>query len=240
VKRSQQPVLVYFFVRGTELCQQFEEGVLAEADVVAATREFVCTRVNAGRLPEVAQQFDVRGAPTVLLLDAAGNELGRAVGLAAKSKLLAQLAELSRHRQPVRAARQLALREPGNVLANWQAAQGYLEEGREELADPFLRNVIAHDEENRYGYTDRALFALAFTLGRRGHYVQSVIGFERLLEKWPRCQDKDKALYCLGLNRLALGRKEPGRVALEELVREFPNSGAVPSAKQVLEKLGGK
>jgi periplasmic divalent cation tolerance protein len=239
-KRAQQPVLVYFFVRGTELCQQFEEGVLAEPDVVTATREFVCTRVNAGRQPEVAQQLDVRGAPTVLLLDAAGHELGRAVGLMAKAKLAAQLAEASRRKAPVRAARQLALREPGNVLANWQAAQGYLDEGREDLADPFLRNVIAHDEGNRYGYTDRALFALAFTLGRRGQYAQSVIGFERLLAKWPGYPDKDKALYCLGLNRLALGRTAPARAALEELVREFPNSRAVPGAKQVLEKLGGK
>jgi len=108
------------------------------------------------------------------------------------------------------------------------------------LAEPFLRNVINADESNRYGYTDNALFALGFVLGRRGQHAQSAYCMEQLLAKWPEFKDKDKALYCLGLSQLALGQKDKGRATLEKLVSEFPDSATVKSAKSALSKLGDK
>ena len=108
------------------------------------------------------------------------------------------------------------------------------------MAEPHLRNVVEHDAENRYGYTDNAMFALGYCLGRRGEYAQAVYSFEHLLERWPNFKDKDKALYCLGLSQLALGRRDKGRAALEQLLREFPDASVVKSAKAALEKLEAK
>ena len=108
------------------------------------------------------------------------------------------------------------------------------------MAEPNLRNVIGHDEENRYGYTDNAMFALGFVLGKRGQYAQAVYSLKHLIERWPSFKDKDKALYCLGLSQLALGQQEQGRATLEELIREFPDGAVAKAAKQALEKLGSK
>ncbi len=231
-----KPVLAYFGLRGEPLCQQYEDGVLADKSVVDAAQEFVCVRLSL----DEARKHDVRGAPTILVLDDRGNEMSRAAGWMDKSKLLAKLAETRRGKLTFLQARRQALQHPDDVPANWKVAETYLEEGREDLAEPHLRNVIAHDEQNRYGYTDNAMFALGYALGKRGQHAQSAFCMEQLLARWPQFKDKDKALYCLGLSQLATGQKDKGRATLEQLVASFPDSPTLESAKHALEKLADK
>ena len=235
-----KPVLAYFFTHGSEFCEKMEEGLLTDRAVLDEAEKFVCVRLDAAKDADSARKFDVRGAPTILLLDGEGNERSRVTGLVEKSVLLGKLSEARRSKLTFLEARRLALRDPANVQANWKVAETYLEEGREDLAEPNLRNVIGHDEENRYGYTDNAMFALGFVLGKRGQYAQAVYSLKHLIERWPSFKDKDKALYCLGLSQLALGQQEQGRATLEELIREFPDGAVAKAAKQALEKLGSK
>ena len=239
-RQLHKPVLAYFFVRGSEFCQQLEEGVLTDKAVVDAAKEFVCVRIDAGAQADEARKLDVRGAPTILMLDERGNEMGRVAGLVEKGKLVAKMAEASRSKLTFREARRLAQQNPSDVQANWKVAETYLEEGREDLAELHLRNIINHDDQNQYGHTEKALFALAFALGKRGDYGKAAYSFEKLLERWPDFKDKDKALYCLGLSQLALGQKDKGRATLEQLLLEFPESSTSKSAQAALDKLNTK
>jgi tetratricopeptide (TPR) repeat protein len=239
-RELKKPVLAYFFLRDSEFCQKIEEGLFTDRAVLDEAEKFVCARVNAAADAGLARKFDVRGAPTILLLDSEGNEMARVTGLVDKPALLTKLSESRRSKLTFREAKRLASRNPGDVQANWKVAEGYLEDGREDLAEPHLRNVVAHDEENRYGYTDNAMFALGYCLGRRGEYAQAAYSLAHLLERWPNFKDKDKALYCLGLSQLALGRQDKGRAALEQLIREFPDGAIVKSAKVALDKLEAK
>jgi len=149
------------------------------------------------------------------------------------------LAQLAPARQAAE-LRERAQRNPSDATANWKVAEAYMEEGREDLAEPHLRNVIGYDESNRSGHTPDALLALGVVLGHRNRHAQAAYCCEKLLERWPGFARKDKALYCLGLSRLASGQKEKGTAALKQLVREFPESSVVKQAKAALEKAGTK
>jgi periplasmic divalent cation tolerance protein len=239
-RQSRKPVLAYFFVRGSELCQRYEQAVLADQQVVEAAQQFVCVRLNAETQPGEVRRFDVRGAPTVLLLDAQGNETGRVAGLVEPARLLAKIAQARQGRLTFGEARRLALRNPADVQANWKVAETYLDEGRQDLAEPHLRNVIAHDEQNRFGYTDNAMFALGFALGSRGQHAQAAYCMEQLLARWPDFPDADKALYCLGLSQLALGERARAESTFQRLMREHPASPMLPHARAALEKLNAR
>lgn len=234
---GRQPVLVYFRMRRSPLCERFEEGVLRDAAVVDAVQRYVCVRLDVGQATAEVKRYDVRGVPALLLLDSAGAELARLSGVVEKAVLLSRLREVEQGRLTLREARRLAAQNPRDVVANWTVAAAYLDDGREELAEPYLRRVIAADEANRQGYTDDAIFALGFALGRRGEYRQAVFCMEKLLERWPAFKDRDKALYCLGLSQLALGNTAAGRAALEELVQRHPQSSAVAAAQAALTRL---
>ncbi|MEI6085750.1 MAG: HEAT repeat domain-containing protein, partial [Verrucomicrobiota bacterium] len=239
-KASPKPMLVYFFVRGSNLCQQFEDGVLTDKSVAEASRNFTCVRLDAGKAEAESRRLDVRGAPTVLILDGRGNEISRASGQVEKEKLLAKLADAQVSKLTVREARRLAQKNPADVEANWKVAETYLDEGREDLADPYLRNVIDADEANQHGHTGSAIFALGFAFGKAGKHAQSAYCMEQLAAKYPQFKDRDKALYCLGLSEFALGRKDKARATLANLVSEFPDSAAGRAGKQALDKLGAK
>lgn len=239
-RASAKPVLVYFFMRSSDLCQQFEDGVLTDKSVAEASRNFICVRLDVSKAEAETRRLDVRGAPTILLLDGRGNELARASGQVEKEKLLAKLADAQTSKLTIREARRLAQKNPADVAANWKVAETYLDEGREDLADPYLRNVIDADEANQHGHTAAAMFAMGFAFGKNGKHAQSAYCMEQLLAKFPQYKDADKAWYCLGLSQLALGQKDKGRATLAKLAVEFPASGAGKGAKQVLEKLGAK
>ena len=239
-RQLKNPVLAYFFLRDSEYCQKMEEGVLADKAVAAKAEEFVCVRIDASKDSAEARKLDVRGTPTILFLDGEGNEMSRVAGLVGTEQLLEKLDEAKRSKMTFREARRRAMQNPADVQANWKVAETYLEEGSEDLAEPHLRDVIDHDEENQYGYTDKAMFALGFTLGKRGEFAQAAYSFEKLLQRWPEYKDKDKALYCLGLSELAMGQKDKGRARLEQLVNEFPKSSVVASAQAALDKLKKK
>jgi periplasmic divalent cation tolerance protein len=239
-REGQRMVLVYFYVRGAEVCDRFESGVLRDPAVVAATEAFECVRLDVARESAEARRLDVRGAPTILVLDAQGNEVARAGGLTEKDKLIARLQAAQDGAWSFREARRQAQRDPNNVPANWKVAETFLEEGREDLAESYLRNVIGADEANRHGHTDQAMFALGYTYGKAGKHAAAVYCLEQLLHRFPQYPGRDKALYCLALSQLATGQKDKGRATLTTLVTEFPASAVANAGRQALQKLGEK
>ncbi|MCS7048485.1 MAG: tetratricopeptide repeat protein [Verrucomicrobiae bacterium] len=234
-----KPLLVYVRVLPSEPCRQFEEGVLRHREVVDAAQGFVPVRLDGVRDADDVRALDVRGAPTLVLLDASRQELDRISGLVDPATVAARLREAQRGRMTFREARRAASQNPQDVQANWQVAQAYLEQGREDLAIPHLRNVVKHDESNQWGNTDNAMFLLGFALGRQGDYARAARYLSETLERWPRLKDRDKAMYCLGLCRLALGQKQEAQMVLEQLVTEFPDSSVTPPARQALQRLKG-
>ncbi len=96
-KRLKKPILAYFFLRDSEYCQKLEEGLLADKTVIDVAEEFVCVRIDAAKDGDEARKLDVRGAPTILLLDGEANEMSRVAGLVDKTQLLAKLRSARRN-----------------------------------------------------------------------------------------------------------------------------------------------
>jgi TolA-binding protein len=233
-------VLAYFTAHRSDVCDRFENGVLATESVVTASRDFVCWRENVIGGNGEAGRLDVRGAPSLLILDAQGNEVSRVSGLVESKKLLAAFAEARQGSMTMREARRRAARDPSDVTANWKVAKQYLEDDRADLAEPHLKNVIQFDEPNQMGFTDDAIFALGFSYGQQRSYQKAVYCMEQLLKRWPDFEDRDKALYCLGLSHLAIGHKAEARAALQKLVTEHGTESLAKAARPILDRLNAE
>lgn len=236
-RRNNRLVLAFFTAFRSDVCAKYEEGVLADAEVVKASRDFVCWRHDVALRPDEATRFDVRGAPSILILDAQGNEVSRVSGLVEARTLQAELAEARQGAMTFREARARATRDPSDVAANWKVAKKFLDDDRDDMAEPHLRNVIAFDDANAHGLTDDAMFALGFSYGKQRSHARAVFCMEHLLKRWPDFKDRDKALYCLGLSHLALGHRKEARDALQKLTTDFAGSSLGRAALPILEKL---
>ncbi len=80
-----KPVFVFFTADWCPPCRALKRGVLHDADVMAGLHEnYVLVKVDLTKrgYPEagLAEEFNVRGIPTVILMDSRGMELDRMTG----------------------------------------------------------------------------------------------------------------------------------------------------------------
>lgn len=79
-KEMGKPMLVEVFATWCGACKQMEETVWPKPEVVAASKDFVCVKVDGDKFPEVKKSLMIAGYPTVLFLDANGKEIERSLG----------------------------------------------------------------------------------------------------------------------------------------------------------------
>jgi periplasmic divalent cation tolerance protein len=236
-RQGNRMVLAFFTMFRSDVCDKFEAGVLADAAVVNAARDFVCWRNDIALHPGEATRLDVRGVPSILILDAQGHEVSRVSGMVEARMLVAELAAARQGAMTFREARLRAARDPSDVAANWKVAKQFLDDDRDDLAEPHLKNVIGFDDANAQGWTDDAIFALGFSYGKRRSHAKAVYCMEHLLKRWPDFKDRDKALYCLGLSHLALGHRKEAQDALLKLTAEHAGGSLAKPAQAVLDRL---
>jgi thiol:disulfide interchange protein len=88
-------VFVDFFAEWCIACKALEELVLAEDAVQAALEEYVFVKIDTDEYADVATEYQVVGMPTLLVLNANGDELYRSVGQVQETDLAAKLSQLA-------------------------------------------------------------------------------------------------------------------------------------------------
>lgn len=92
-KADKKRLFVDFATTWCGPCKLMDQWVYTAADVVGAAKDVVCVKLDGDAERELVKRFGVNGYPTMLLFDADGNELRRAVGyqgVAAMVKFLAK------------------------------------------------------------------------------------------------------------------------------------------------------
>jgi thiol:disulfide interchange protein len=88
------PMLLVFRATWCRWSGELAHGPLADRGVVAAARRFVCVTIDADRDADTCREFGVTGFPTVIVVDATGQERFRATGAAAAGRLALVMREL--------------------------------------------------------------------------------------------------------------------------------------------------
>lgn len=104
-----RPLLLVFGAAWCPWSGELARGPLADPDLVARTRRFVCVFVDADRDPDTCTAFGVAAFPTVVVIDADGRERFRASGSVRSGDLGAALEAVP---APGAVRRRLAADEP--------------------------------------------------------------------------------------------------------------------------------
>lgn len=88
-------VFVDFFAEWCIACKALEELVLAEDAVQTALEEYVFVKIDTDKYADVATEYQVVGMPTLLVLNANGDELYRSVGQVQATDLAEKLTQLA-------------------------------------------------------------------------------------------------------------------------------------------------
>lgn len=91
--QAHQPVLVEFWAVWCPGCEEMDRNVYGDEQVASAMRKVTPARIDIDREPMLARHYEVTATPTLLLMDAYGNELFRFTGTLARDRVLQVLAE---------------------------------------------------------------------------------------------------------------------------------------------------
>ncbi len=77
---SQKPQLIYFYNTVARPCAVMKKETLDNTAIQRRLQDFVCVSINTQSDPNAAQQYGIFKVPTVVMLDAKGKEVDRAIG----------------------------------------------------------------------------------------------------------------------------------------------------------------
>ncbi len=124
----------------------------------------------------------------------------------------------------------------GSVAA-YQAALVHLRAGRHDEAVASLRAFVAAHPQ--HDLADNAQYWLGECFYDRKDYSTALREFRRVVDQFPAGNKVPDALLKLGLSYLAIGSERPGREALADIVKKFPEHPAAALAKARLGAAGG-
>jgi len=79
-QRSHKFVLIDFWAVWCKECNEMEINEFSNPEVSDLLRKFVLLKVDVDEMPHLKAQFSIGGMPTIVVVDAQGNECGRVVG----------------------------------------------------------------------------------------------------------------------------------------------------------------
>jgi len=77
---QKKPMMVDFYADWCSWCKKLDEETYTDATVMEKAKAFVCVKVNADEDKASATKYKAEGLPTIVFLDASGNEIHRVTG----------------------------------------------------------------------------------------------------------------------------------------------------------------
>jgi len=91
-EKSNKLVFVDFYADWCSYCKQLDEYTFTDPNVQARfSQSYVLVKVNIDKNPDLASQYKVYGLPTLVVMDANGNEIKRQEGFVDPDELLIML-----------------------------------------------------------------------------------------------------------------------------------------------------
>lgn len=96
-EEEKKPIMMDVFATWCTPCKMLDSDVFSKAEIVDASKGFVCVKVDGDKNPDLREQLEVSGYPTVIFLDRQGGEIRRSIGLVSYTVMLREMEAAAEH-----------------------------------------------------------------------------------------------------------------------------------------------
>ncbi len=178
-KDQKKIVMVDVMTDWCKWCVELDNKVYSKSDVGAiANANQVNYKIDAekGEGLDFAKKYKVTGYPTILFLDADGNEIDRIVGYVPAKDFTEMMSDYEKGINTYNDLKAKLEKDPSNIDANSRFADKLMALGNENDAKAYLNKIIELDPENKEGKTDDAKYRLA-SMSDKETIVQNLENF---------------------------------------------------------------
>ena len=205
-KQENKIVMIDFVTDWCKWCIETDNKVYTKPEIYEyANTNQINWKIDAekGEGIDLAKKYNVKGYPTIIFVDADGNEIDRIYGYIFADEFLQKMKDYNSGVNTYTSLKAAVETDPNSAEANWKFAEKLISYGDYDEAKPYLENVIKNDGGNSAGYTDDAEFTMAFNPAEGVETDATVSAIKALMEKYPESNSlKDAyisiANFCAG------------------------------------------
>lgn len=234
-KAASKPVFVDFSTVWCGWCRRLEQDVYTREDVAKAMEAFVCLHVDAekGEGVELAKRYGAHGFPTLVVVDAAGDEVDRIVGYLPPEKFLAEIGRIRSGEGTLPALKAKVDASPddvGTVLAYAEKVAAT----KPEVADGLLEALGAKAKGKDRALEAKVLGVRARLADEAGDGEKAAGLCDRILDEYADTEAAVGALATAVDRKIGLKSDFAAGLAVIEKVRAHRKDGRLPLEAELL------
>jgi thioredoxin-related protein len=176
---------------------------------------------------DLAKKYNVSGYPTLVFVDADGNEIDKIVGFYPAPDFLEMVKKINERKSTLAYLQLQYDNNKTDVKTNLDLATKLIEQDKSADAKQYLNFIISRDPSNSIGYTDDAEFALAMIAVKDKTPEVYISEVSALLNKYPGTNlEKDAKLF-LSDKYQESANEEQTFATLSDLLKKYPKDDMV-------------
>ena len=163
-KAENKVVMIDFFTDWCKWCVELDKKVYTVSEVAEfANTNQINWKIDAekGEGIELAKKFGVSGFPTVLYVNASGEEIDRIVGYFPAKEFLPLMKDYAAGKNTMKSLKATLSTNPDDIEANFRVGKKTADAGNMDEAKKYFEKVLTLDPGNKSGWADDAELYLA-------------------------------------------------------------------------------
>lgn len=229
-KEQNKVVMVDVLTEWCKWCVELDNKVYSKPDLGEfANTNQINYKIDAenGEGVDFAKKYNVSGYPTILFLDAGGNEIDRIVGYVPAKEFKEMMMDYNKGVNTYADLKAKLEKNPGDIESNLKFADKLMTLGKDDDAKACLNKILEVDGANTQGKTDDAKYRLA-TLSGKDNVIPEL---EKFINE-NSSSDVLKDAYVSVSEQYAYGKKDFGSAEkwYKDALSKFPEEDYVKSS----------
>lgn len=239
-RETGQPILVEFWATWCEACKGMDDQVYSDPSVAEAMRKVLPVRIDVDRDASTARRYNVSATPTLVLVDASGDELFRFTGAIERTPLIELLRELPGEISRINQLAAALAADPSRCSSLEALARELRRTSLYVASNRYYERAIQTDAARRdKALSGRLRAAVGENYAALKRPEEAAASYEKALRDVRGLPEEPSLMLALARVQIARGQTKEARKVLGDLMQRFKGSPAATEAARIAGTMPG-
>jgi thioredoxin-related protein len=228
-QQTSKPIFVDVYADWCEWCHKLDRDVYSKANFAKYMDNFIPVKIDAEDSKEgtrFAEKYHIDSFPTMLVIDSNGKIINRISGYLSVEELIQDISMVQHLVNQER-------KNPEDATISLKLGKEYSTREMYDEAEIRFRDVLNSPDATR-NQKESAQFSLGLAQYYERDLKDSLASLEAYYKTYSQGESREDALLLLSQVHIELDSNEKARTILKEFLAQYPNSGNIARAQQVL------